>query len=124
MISGPHHVRVVLHHQHRVPDVAQIVQQANQTIVVARVQTNRRLVQDIKRTDQRRSQIGRQLNPLGFPAGQCRGQTIQGQIIQADVNHEAKPPAYFEQHALGDGRLFREQFERVKEDRCLLNRQG
>ena len=52
VIRGANHVFVVLHHQHRVTDVAQVVKQANQTIVVARMQANRWFVQDVQRADQ------------------------------------------------------------------------
>jgi hypothetical protein len=43
--------------EHRVADVAQVLEQADETIVVARVQTDRRLVEHVKRADERRAEI-------------------------------------------------------------------
>ena len=55
VIRRAHHFRVMLNHQDCVPDVAQIVQQTNQAIIVARMQPNRWFIEHVKRADQRRS---------------------------------------------------------------------
>src|SRR5438128_328639 len=68
VIGGTNHVRVVLDDEHRVSNVAQVMKQPNQTIVVARMQTDRWLVENVKRADERRSKIRRQLNSLCLAA--------------------------------------------------------
>ena len=58
----------MLDHQNGIADIPQIVQQVNETIVVAGMKSNRWLVQNIKRAYQGGAQIGRELDPLRFAA--------------------------------------------------------
>ena len=53
VIGGAHHLSVMLDDQHGVADVAQVMQQANQALAVARVQADGGLVQHIERADER-----------------------------------------------------------------------
>src|SRR5207244_9201880 len=52
MIGSAHHLSIMLDDEDGVSDVAKAVQQPNQTIVIARMQSNRRLVEDVKRAHQ------------------------------------------------------------------------
>jgi hypothetical protein len=52
MIGGANGVFVVLHHQHRIPQVAKLPQGVQQLLVVPLVQTYRGLVQNVKHTHQ------------------------------------------------------------------------
>ena len=52
MIGSAHHLSIMLDDEDGVSDVAKTVQQANQTAVVARVQANRRFIEDVKRAHQ------------------------------------------------------------------------
>ncbi len=53
VIGGAHHLRVVFDDKHGVADVAQVVQELDEPLAVARVQPDAWLVQNIKSADQR-----------------------------------------------------------------------
>ena len=52
VVGREHHVFVVLHHNHRVADVAQLFQTGDEALVVALVQADARLVEDIEHVDE------------------------------------------------------------------------
>jgi len=68
VIGRPHHLGVVFDDENSVADIAEIFEQANESIVVARVQTDRWFVEHVERADKRRAKIGCKLDPLRFPA--------------------------------------------------------
>ena len=51
MIRSAHDVRIMLHHQDRIPEIPQPVQDFDQTVGVTTVQADRRLVQNVERAD-------------------------------------------------------------------------
>ena len=67
----------------------------DQPIVVSRMQTNRRLVQDVKHTDQPGTDLACQSNSLTFAARKRRCRSIQRQVIQTDIQQESQPIADF-----------------------------
>ena len=120
MIGGAHHLCIVFDYQHRVADVAQIFEQTNQPIVVARMQTDRWLVEHVKRADQRRAEIGRELNSLRFAAGECRCESIESQVVEPDFNQKPQPASNFEKNSFGDRGLFSRELERSKKSAASL----
>jgi len=70
------------------------------------MQANRRFVEYVQRVDQRRSQRGRQVDPLRFTAGQRRRQAIERQIVKANVGEEPEAPPNLAKDLVGDGRVF------------------
>ena len=68
VVRGAHRVLVVLDHEHGVAEVAQALQRRDQPLVVAVVQADRRLVEDVEHADQRRADLGRQADPLRLAA--------------------------------------------------------
>jgi hypothetical protein len=52
MVGRPHHFSVMFDDQHRIADVAEILQEANQSIVVTWMQTDGRFVEHIESADQ------------------------------------------------------------------------
>ena len=71
MIRRAQHIGIVLHHQDRVAQVAQLFKNVNQPRRVARMQPDRRLIQHIQRAHQPRPQRSRQLNPLRLAAAKA-----------------------------------------------------
>src|ERR1700687_2659732 len=55
-IRGAHDVGIVLNHQDRISEIAQVVQDLNQTVSVAAMQADGRLVEDVERSYQSRAQ--------------------------------------------------------------------
>ena len=95
VIAGPHRVFVVLDNDDRVAKIAQIFKCADQSIIVARVKTDRRFVQDVQHTHQSRTDLPRQSNPLALTAGKCWSGSIERQIVQPHVQQESQTVANF-----------------------------
>ncbi len=66
----PDGVLVVLDDDQRVAEVAQPDQRLDQPVVVALVQPDARLVEDVEHADQAGADLGRQPDPLRLAAGQ------------------------------------------------------
>ena len=92
LVRHANHVRVVLDDDDGVALIAQLQQDRDQPLVVARMQADRRLVEDVERVDQGGPERRRQIDALRFAAGQRRREPIQRQVVQADVGQESQPP--------------------------------
>src|SRR5262249_7078483 len=67
-------VLIVLDNQNRISEVAQVLQGAQQSIIVARVKPNGRLIQDIQHAPEARTDLCGEANSLGLAAGKrCSG---------------------------------------------------
>jgi hypothetical protein len=67
---------VVFDHEHRVAQVAQLGERVEQPFVVARVQSDRRLVEHVEYAAQLRADLRGQADALSFAAGQRRRRTV------------------------------------------------
>ena len=105
-VGGAHDVGIVLHHQNRVSQVAQVVQNLDKPVRIAAVQANGGLVKHVQRADQTRAERSRQLNALRFAARKRRGETVERQILQANFVKETQPFPKFDQQPVGNGGLF------------------
>ena len=72
VVGCPHRFFVVLDDDDRVSLVAEILEAVQEQRVVARVQADRRLVEDVDDADQSAADLGRQANSLRLAAGQGR----------------------------------------------------
>jgi len=88
-IGSTNRVFIMLDHDDRIAQLAQAGERAEQAVVVALVQTDGRLVQNIGHADQTGTDLAGQADTLRLAAGQCVGIAIQGQIIQADIDQKA-----------------------------------
>ena len=70
MVGGLDERPVVLHHDDRVARVGQLPAQLGQPRDVARVEPDRRLVQDVERADQLGAELRRERDALGLAAGE------------------------------------------------------
>ncbi|MNP24430.1 hypothetical protein D3C76_1171910 [compost metagenome] len=70
-------VLVVLDHDHRVADVAQVLEGAEQPVVIALVQANRRFVEDVQHADQTGANLAGQADSLCLAARQSVRAAIQ-----------------------------------------------
>ena len=77
MVGNANHVFIVLHHQHAVANVAQVLQGANEAVVVALVQTNAGFVQHIHHARKTRANLTGQANALGLAARQRVSTSVQ-----------------------------------------------
>ena len=95
-------VLVVLDHDHRVAEVAQVLQRVEQPFVIALMQANGRLVENVHHADQPGADLAGQTNALRFAAGQGVGAAVQRQIVQADIDQELQALADFLEDFVGD----------------------
>ena len=101
-VGGRDGVLVVLHHDDRVAQVPQPSQGLDQPVVIALVQADGRLVQDVEDTDQPGPDLSCQPDALCLTTGQGAGRTVQREVVQTDVEQEAQPGLDLLDDPLGD----------------------
>ena len=112
VVGGQDGLLVVLHHDDRVAQVAQPLQRADQPLVVALVQPDGGLVEDVEHTDQPAADLAGQADPLRLAAGQRAGRAGQGQVVEPHIEQELHPLAHFLEDAVGDHVLAVAELER------------
>jgi len=105
VVRGPHRVLVVLDDDDGVAHVAQTQKAAEETLVVACVQPDARLIQDVKDANQPAPDLTGKTDALRLAARQGRGAAIECQIVQTHIEQESDPAAQLLQHLAGDGPL-------------------
>ncbi len=88
MVGRPHRVLVVLDDHDGVAQPGQPAQRRQQPVVIARMQPDRRLIQNVKDPDQPRADLTGEPDPLRLAAGERRSGPIEGQVMQTDVDQE------------------------------------
>ena len=93
VVGGAHGVLVVLDDQNGVAEVAQLPKRGQKLVIVALVQADGRLVENIEHAHQARADLRRQTDALAFAAGERRRRARKRQIAQADrlQKAEARP---------------------------------
>jgi hypothetical protein len=102
VVGGTHRVFVVLDDNDRVAEVAQALKRGEQPVVVARVQPDRRLVENVEDADQTAADLAREADALGFAAGEGRSGAVEAEVVEADVGEEAEAAADFFEGFGGD----------------------
>ncbi len=102
VVGGADRILVVLDDDHRVADVAQAAQRAEQPLVVALVQADRRFVEDVHDAGEAGADLAREPDALRFAARERVGAAIERQVVEPDVDQEAQPVANFLDDARGD----------------------
>ena len=78
------------------------MQRFEQPAVVARVQADGRLVEDVEDAGQAAADLAGEADALRFAAGQGRRRPAEGQVIEADVDEELQAIADLAQQVAGD----------------------
>ena len=102
VVGGAHHRLVVLDDEHRVAEVAQAHQGADQAVVVGGVQADRRLVADVEHAHEAGADLGREADALRLAAGERRGAAVERQVVEADLDQEVEAGADLLQDLVGD----------------------
>ena len=92
VVGGPHRVFVVLDDDDGVAHVAELARGCEQPVVVARMQADRRLVEDVEHADQPAADLAGQADALRLAAGERRGGAVERQVVQADVSRKPSRP--------------------------------
>src|SRR5437879_8141880 len=95
VVSRPNRFLVVLHDQHRVAEVAQLLQRREQTRVVALMQADRRLIEDVQHADQAAADLRREADPLGLSTRERHRRAFEREVIEPDVDEKAQPVGHF-----------------------------
>ena len=104
-VGRPDRLLVVLDDEHGVAEVAQPRQRRDELGVVALVEADRRLVEDVQDAHQRRADLGREPDALGLAARQRDARPVEGQVVEPDVDQEPEPGHDLLDDLVGDGPL-------------------
>ena len=118
-VGDPDGVLVVLDDDQRVAEVLEPDQGLDQPVVVALVQADRRLVEDVEDADQAGADLGGQPDPLRLAAGQRAGGPVQREVVEADVEQEVEPLLDLLEHPLGDLLLARRTARGVRRNSAV-----
>ena len=122
-IGGAHHRFVVLDDQHGVALLLQLAQRLDQPRVVARMQADRRLVENVEHADQPRADAGRQPHALHLAAAERVGRAIEREVLEPHVFQKLEPPHDLRGQRLAD-RLLRRRKPQLREElQRLVDRQ-
>jgi len=91
IVCAAHRFLIVLHHDQRVASGLQDVQGCQQLLIIPRVETDGRLVENIEHAAEVRAELGGKPDALGFPAGQGSDATAELQIAEPDFREKLKP---------------------------------
>ena len=116
-------VLVVLDDDQGVTQIPQAREGFDQAAVVALVQPDGRLVEDVEHTHQAGADLGGQPDALRLAAGERPRRPPERQVVQADVEQEAQPGLDLLEHLAGDGGLAGAQGEFPEELRTLRDGQ-
>ena len=117
MIGPANRLLVVLHHQYRVPQVAQSLECGEQLLVVTRVQANARLVENIQHAHQPRADLRGQADALRLATAERAACAVECQVTQPDIPQKTEPRGDLEHHVGGDF------FAKLVQLQCLEKRQ-
>ena len=121
VIGAADRVLVVLDHDHGVADVAQVRQRRQQARVVALVQPDRGLVEDVHHADQAGTDLARQADALRLAARERVGAAVQRQVIEPHVDQEAEAAAQLLQDLVGDLAAPSRELEILEIGLCLAH---
>ncbi len=82
---------VMLDDQHGVAEVPQPGEGRDELGVVALVEADRRLVEDVQDAHERRADLGREANSLRLAAREGLARSVDGEVVEPDVDEEPEP---------------------------------
>ena len=98
MVRAPHGRLVMFDDDHRIAAISERYERVKQLFVVARVQADGRLIQNIKHAAEVGTELRRQADTLGFAARKRGNASAQLQIAQADLRQEFQTLANLRQN--------------------------
>ena len=99
------------------PFASQLRERVEQDAVVARVEADGGLVEDVADAAQVRAELRGQPDPLRFAAGERRGGAVESEIPEADLPQKAQPRAELGQEVARDLRFTDTEVEALAERR-------
>ena len=96
------HLAVVFDQDQRVSQVAQPAQGVQEPGIVAWVEADGRLVEDVQHARQAAADLTRQPDALGFPPRERRRPAPEAEVVEPDVVEELEPVANLADEVAGD----------------------
>src|SRR5689334_10811863 len=93
MVGLQHRVTIVLDYQHGIAEVAQALESSKQALIVALMQSDRRLVENVEHADQARADLRGEPDTLPLATRKARRDTVEGQVVETDVGQKPEPLA-------------------------------
>ena len=115
MVCRAHGLLIVLHDDQGVAEVPQLLERPEELGVVALVEADARLVEDIQHPHQTRSDLGRETDALALAAGQRRRRTGERQIAEAHALQESQTRPDLLEDLAGDHHLLVAQHKLIEE---------
>ena len=91
VVGLAHGVFVVLDDEDGIAEVAQAFERGDETLVVALVQADRWLVEDVQDAAQAGTDLGGEADALAFAAGEGGGGAVEREVAEANVDEELEP---------------------------------
>jgi len=88
-------VLVVLDDDHRIADVAQLLERLQQAVVVALVQADRRLIEHVHDAGEAGADLRGEADALRLAAGERFRRAVERQVVEADVDQELQAAGDF-----------------------------
>ena len=92
----------MLDDKNRIPDIAQPLQNLNQPLPIAGMQSNGGLIEHIESSHQRGPKCSRKLDALRLTARKRRGKPVEREVLQADIIEKPKARLDLHQYAFGN----------------------
>ncbi len=102
VVGGRDDGRLVLHHEDGVALLLELSQQVDQLAHVARVEPDRRLVEDVQHADEVAVELAGHLDPLALAARQAGHAAPEGEVADADVDQVAEDAPHLVHERVGD----------------------
>ena len=93
VVGSTHHLLIMLDDDNSVAQVSQTVNDTDEALGITLVQTDTRFVQDVERAYEATSELRREGHSLALPTGEGAGESVKGQITQADLIEEGQARA-------------------------------
>ena len=119
VVGGADGVLVVLDHDDGVALVAQALQGLDQAVVVALMQADRGLVQDVEHAHEAGADLGGKADALGLATGERGGRTREREVVQAHVHEKAQARQDLLHHRAGDEALAVGELKGIEEGEAL-----
>ena len=123
IVRRAHGVLIVLDDDERVAEVTQLAQRGQQLFVIALVQADGRLVENIQHAHERRADLRCKPDALALAAGQRCRRARERQVLQTDTLQKMQPRAHLAQDAVGNFGVLLAQGELVQKRQLLRDRQ-
>ena len=93
IVGRQHHILVVLHHDDRVAYVAQLLERVNQSVVVALMQSDAGLIEDVEHVDQLRANLCGQADTLTLPSREAHRGAVERKVVEPHIEQELEAGA-------------------------------